>query len=113
MTVPVTLEETAVGLKIMFAANRPSTSAFEVYTKTATDEDLDEIPYIQTSASDLVTNNPADEDGVTFRQYEYLVGGQGGELDGFTKFQVKIVMSSSNSSKPPTIKDLRVIALVT
>ena len=113
VTVPVTLEETAVGLKIMFAANRPSTSNFEVYVKTTTDDDLDEIPYIQTSTADLITNNPADEDGTTFRQYEYLVGGQGGELDGFTKFQVKIVLTSSNSSKPPTIKDLRVIALVT
>ena len=97
----------------MFAANRPSTSNFEVYVKTTTDDDLDEIPYIQTSTADLITNNPADEDGTTFRQYEYLVGGQGGELDGFTKFQVKIVLTSSNSSKPPTIKDLRVIALVT
>jgi len=31
----------------------------------------------------------------------------------FTKFQIKIVMKSTNSSKVPKIKDLRVIALVT
>ena len=36
-----------------------------------------------------------------------------GNLDSFTKFQVKILMRSSNQSKVPTLKDLRVIAMVT
>jgi len=111
ITRPVTLEEPAVGLKIIFAANRPSVSNFEVYFKTATsDENLDDIGYTQVLED---TNNPADEDGVTFRQYEYLAGGQVGNLGSFTQFQVKIVMTTSNTSKSPKIKDLRTIALVT
>ena len=84
---------------------------FEVYYKTATsDENLNDIGYIQVSET---SNNPADENTSVFRQYEYLAGGQGGNLNSFTQFQVKIVMTSSNTSKPPKIKDLRTIALVT
>ena len=59
------------------------------------------------------SNNPSDDDNQTFREYEYLPGGQVGNLDSFTKFQIKIVMRSNNQSKVPTIKDLRVIAMVT
>jgi hypothetical protein len=111
VTVPVTLEEPAVGLKILFGANRPSTANFRVYYKIGTsDTDLDTVNYVEIAES---TNNPADEDRVTYRQYEYLPGGQVGNLPSFTKFQVKIVMETTNSSKPPSIKDLRILALVT
>ena len=111
ITVPVTLEEPAVGLKILFAANRPSASKFRVWFKTATgDEVLDELPYSEIVES---TSNPSDEDKSVFREYEYLPGGIGGRLPAFTKFQVKIVMVGTNTSKSPTIKDLRIVALVT
>ena len=111
ITRPVTLEEAAVGLKILFAANRPTPASFEVYFKTGTaDDNLDDINYTLIAES---TANPADDDGTTFREYEFLPGGLTGSLALFTKFQVKIVMRTSNTSKPPKIKDLRVIALVT
>jgi hypothetical protein len=111
ITVPVTLEEPAVGLKILFAANRPSASKFRVWFKTATgDEVLDELPYSEIAES---TSNPSDEDKSVFREYEYLPGGIGGRLPAFTKFQVKIVMVGTNTAKSPTIKDLRIVALVT
>ena len=111
ITSPVVLEEPARGLKILFAGNRPSTSKFKVFFKTATtDESLDDIAYTEQPES---TNNPSDEDREIFRQYEYLPGGIGGRLPDFTQFQVKIVMIGTNTSKAPKIKDLRVIALVT
>ena len=111
ITTAVTLEEPAVGLKIMFAANRPSAASFKVYYKaTTSDENLDDVNYVLVNED---TNNPADEDRTKFRQYEYLAGGQVGNLNTFTKFQVKIVMETTNSSKPPSIKDFRTIALVT
>ena len=56
---------------------------------------------------------PSDDNPNVFRDYEYLVGSTGGLSVAFDKFQIKIVMVSSNQSKVPTIKDLRVIALVT
>ena len=107
----VTLQDQAVGLKILFAANRPSAAGFRVYFKTGTaDDTLEDLPYVEVFEEG---SNPGDEDGVTLREYEYLAGGQVGNLNAFTQFQVKIVMTSTNSSKIPFIKDLRVIALVT
>jgi hypothetical protein len=100
-TIPVTLAEQAVGLKILFAAHRPLTGGFRVYYKTGSgDDNFDEIDWIEVSEA---SNNPADENPGIFRQYEYLAGGQGGNLNAFTKFQLKIVMTSMNSSKVPVI----------
>ena len=111
VTKPVVLEETAVGLKILFAANRPDAASFRVYFRTGTaDDDLTAQTYTEVGQEG---DNPPDDDKDTFREYEFLAGGQVGALNAFTKFQVKIVMNSSNSSKIPAIKDLRIIALVT
>jgi hypothetical protein len=105
------LQEPAVGLKIIFGANRPTNSDFKVYYKTGTGDDvLDTINWVEVSKEATL---PADDDGITFRDYEYLAGGIGGTLSPFTTFQVKIVFTSTNSSKVPTIQDLRVIALAT
>ena len=54
---------------------------------------------------------PSDEDARVYRDYTYLIGGQGGDLEPFTKFQIKIVFRSTNQAKVPKIKDLRMIAL--
>ena len=40
-----------------------------------------------------------------------MPGGPGGQLAEFTKFQIKIVMRSTNKARQPFIRDLRVIAL--
>ena len=105
------LQESAVGLKILFGGNRPDEAEFKVYYRVGTaDEDLNSKTWHYISEE---TDNPPDNDVEVYRQYEYLPGGQVGNLDAFTKFQVKIVMTSVNSSKIPSIKDLRVIAMVT
>jgi hypothetical protein len=111
VTEVINLEEPAVGLNILFSANRPGAAGFKVYFKTGTaDDNLNDLPYVEVAET---TNNPADENRTTFRQYEYLAGGQVGNLDAFTQFQVKIVMTSTNSSRIPVVSDLRVIALAT
>ena len=111
ITTPVVLEEPAVGIKILFAANRPATAGFRVYYKTGTsDDNLDDISYTELTE---VGSNPADENPTVFRQYEYLAGGDVGNLDAFTQYQVKLIMTSTNSSKYPVVRDLRAIALVT
>jgi len=110
VTIPVVLEEPAVGINILFAANRPDAAGFRVFFKTGTaDDNLDDLAYTEIAET---SSNPADEQVDVFREYQYLVGGQVGNLDSFTQFQVKIVMTSTNSSKIPTIKDFRAIALV-
>lgn len=111
VTKQTTLQEPGVGLKILLSANRPSTANLKVYYKTGTGDDvLDDKTWTEVSA---VATLPADDDRTTFREYEYLVGGDGGTLAAFTTYQVKIVMTSTNSSRSPKIKDLRVIALAT
>lgn len=109
ITKPVTLVNDAVGLKILIAANRPSVASIDVYYKTTSaDEKLNESNWTLVGPEEEV---PSDENREVFRDYRYLVGGPGGTLGAFTVYQLKIVMRSTNSSKVPTIKDLRTIAL--
>lgn len=109
VTKPVTLSNEAVGMKILLSANRPVESNFKVYYK-AVSEDT-ELSETNWTLIEPETNLPADTNPSTFREYRYLVGGLGGNMDPFTVFQIKIVMNSTNSSRPPSFRDLRVIAL--
>lgn len=109
ITSPVTLAQDAVGIKILLTANRPSATDFQVYYKiAASDEILNDINWVLVSEQ---TNNPSDENPFQYRQYQYIVGGPGGNLPAFTQMQLKIVFRSTNSAKTAAIKDLRVIAL--
>ncbi len=109
ITKVVTLEDDAVGLKILLTANRPNGTDFEVYYRTGTaDEVITEKSYTLQAPE---TTLPTDENQLTFREYRYLVGGQNGSLPAFSKFQVKVVFRSVNSAKVPRIRDLRIIAL--
>lgn len=111
ITSPVTLAEDAVGLKIILAANRPSDTDFQMWFRTAGSDELitDKTWTLQAEE----TNNPVDDIPTIFRDYEYLPGGEGGDLTPFTKFQLKIVMRSTSFAKAPTFQSLRVIALST
>ena len=111
ITQPVSLADQAVGLKILLAANRPSVSNFDVYYRTNNnDSDLLFSPWVLVPAGSAI---PSDENDTVFRDYSYLIGGTEGGLVGFDQFQVKIVMRSTNSSKVPSFRDLRVIAMGT
>jgi hypothetical protein len=114
ITTPVVIDDASLGLKVIFAANRPSGASFEVYVKSAADEDAlfaTDDEGLFTVDWELVAIDkalPTDDDPSTYRDYEYTH-----EMNQFTAFQVKIVMQSDNSSKSPVIRDLRAIALVT
>lgn len=108
----ITLAEDAVGIKAIIAANVPANSTFDLYYKTGTDDDvMDDLSWVLASRENAVTY---DDNPNVYRDHTYLIGGQGGnEIAAFTKFKLKIVFVGSNSSKVPTIKDMRVIALAT
>jgi len=109
ITKVTTLTEESVGLKILLAANKPPQSDFLVYYRVATAADN-----IQSSQWFLVSpenNLQPDTNKNVFREYRYLVGGDGGTMRPFTKFQVKIVMRSTSSAKVPSFRDLRIISL--
>ena len=109
VTVPVTLSDAAVGLQVILGANRPSVADFQVYYRTATTgQNIRLLPWFLTSVDATI---PSDEDFQIFREYKYLIGQKNGILPPFTQYQLKIVFRSTNSSKVPTITDLRVIAL--
>ncbi len=112
ITIPVTLAEEAVGLKILFAANRPANANFDVYVRTHTGAS-DSIFTEQWGPITPENYPPSDDNPDVFREYSYLDGGLGGTNDAFTTFQLKIVFRSTNSAKVPVIRDLRVIAMAT
>ena len=109
ITVPVTLGNGAVGLKILLAALRPSEADFEIYWRVATEgQDLFRKSWTLVNRQGSVA-----PDERNFREYKYLVGGDNGDMDEFTQYQIKIVMQSTNTSKVPQFKDLRIIAMAT
>ena len=86
--------------------------------------DFDEIGYkffnddgtVAGSGGPDVTVNPSISLN-QFNEYEYTAGvtddGIGTALDEFIAFQIKIVLRTTNSTRPPRVKQLRVLALAT
>ena len=113
ITQPVALDNSAVGLKILIGANRPSAASFDVYYRTNASDTAAEGNLLDSTwiLATVETEMPSDENINVFREYRYLVGGDGGTMDAFSQFQVKIVLKSTNTSTPPVIQDLRMIAL--
>jgi len=110
ITTPVILPEESVGLKVLISANRPSVSDFLVYYRLAADGQIlkDQLWTLIDKENEIAS----DENTTITREYEYLIGGEGGFANiNFTEFQLKIVMRSTNSTKVPTISNLRAIAL--
>ena len=109
VTKTVTLENEAVGLKVLIGANKPSVASFDVYYKTAgVDETIADNSWVLAEVDNLL---PSDDDGVTFREYRYTIGGTQGTLDPFVQFKIKIVMRTQNNLLVPRFRDLRAIAL--
>jgi hypothetical protein len=109
VTKPVTLEEDAVGIKVILSANRPAAADFDIYYKAIGDND----DILETNWTLAALDSPVqtDENPSVFREYRYTIGGTGGTLPPFITFQIKIVMKSTNSSKVPVFRDFRAIAL--
>jgi len=109
LTRAINLQTDSVGLRVYLEANVPTPCDFQLYYRTATsDEILGEKNWaIATQENTL----PKDDNRFIFREYRYLIGGQGGFLPAFTKFQLKIVMRSTNQAEVPRFQSLRAIAL--
>ena len=113
ITTAVTVNDSSHQLKLCSLVIDHQGLDFEVYVKDVTDEDA---LTATDDNGDFITNwtqvtidkvQPSDENPTTFRDYEYTT-----DVDQFTAFKVKIVMHANSSSKSPTIRDLRAIALV-
>jgi hypothetical protein len=121
LTKQVTLDQLATGIKLIFAAHRPSSSEIKaMYKILRNDEssDFDDLSYeyFNTDGSADVTVNPSAQE-TDFQEYRFTAGvdddGFGTPLDEFISFQIKIIMQGTNCAEPPRIRALRAIALGT
>lgn len=105
---PVSLVQPAIGLKVIFAANRPANTYIDLYYKileSGSDLALNDIDWTLATIDETIQT---DNDSTIFRNYEYTI-----EEDQFTRFVFKLVFHSSDNAKYPTIRDFRAIALTT
>jgi hypothetical protein len=111
ITKSVILENPSTSLDIRLSANIRASSDVKMFYRVTSSEDvrlLGDVAWIgfNTDGSSDKPVTPA-EDSVTYREKQYSVT----NLPGFTAFQLKIVMTGTNSSYPPIVKDMRGIAL--
>ena len=111
ITKPIILSNTSTALDIRLSANIRTTSAVKMYYRTTSAEDVRLLGDVAWTAfnSDGTPDTavPPAEDDLTFKEQQYSVS----DVPGFTAFQLKIIMTGTNSSYPPVVKDMRGIAL--
>lgn len=110
ISTPVTLQNSANSLRVFIGVNRPSGSDVEVYYRVlpAGDEtSLDTVDWIQ---FDNPTERPTTDNRSLFYEYAYVEDGDGTGIEEFNRFQIKIVMQSSNAARVPKLTDFRTIA---
>ena len=110
ITRKVTLAQSSVGLRVIFAGNRPDGSEIEVYHKTqeaGADAPFAGLNWVEANIDTVV---PSTDDPRQFNDYEYTV-----DLTSspFQIVAIKVVFKSQSSTHVPRIKDFRVIALGT
>ena len=109
LTRAVTLDTAAVGLKVIFAANRPSDSEIALYYRIAesgSDSPLSQTDWVLATIDQAIQT---DDDPNVFREYTYTID----SLDSFNTYQFKMVFTSTNASAVPRVSDFRAIALGT
>ena len=116
---PVVLGSAANGIRVFIDAYRTLASDFDVYYRTTADPDGDiyEQSFTLIAAENEVpvpafNAETFSRSSIDFKEFRYLIGGVDGDLDDFTKFQIKIVMKSTNTCEVPIIKSIRTIALI-
>tara|TARA_Y100000385_G_C13076934_1_gene631879 strand:- start:420 stop:2009 length:1590 start_codon:yes stop_codon:yes gene_type:complete len=109
---PIALAQSASGLKILVGANIPAEAGVSMYYRTVeegSDSDILERNWVLATADEVPPKSINDKD---FNEYRFTIGGTfANTLPEFNQYQVKAVMTSTNSAKVPRITDLRTIAL--
>ena len=111
MTRPVQLTNPSTALDIRISANVRSTSAVKMFFRVSSAEDARKLGDVVWTAfnedgtpDSAVT--PTENDSV-FKEHQYSAT----DIPAFAVFQLKTVLTGTNSSYPPLIKDMRGIAL--
>ena len=111
MTRPVILTNDATALDIRVSANVRSTSTIKLYYRVTSAEDARKLGDVawrgfNDDGTSDATVDPAKDD-VTFKEHQFSAS----DLPEFTAFQLKVVLTGTNSSYPPILRDMRGIAL--
>jgi len=111
ITRPVILTNTSTALDIRLSASVRSTSAVKMYYRLSAAEDVRLLSNVAWTGfnsdgtpDSTVTASP---DEYTFKEHQYSAS----SIPAFSAFQLKVVLTGTNSSYPPLIKDMRGIAL--
>jgi hypothetical protein len=111
ITKPVTLENASTALDIRITANVRSTSTVALYYRTTGAEDVRKLGDVAWTAfnSDGTTDSGVapSKDDFNFKEHKWSAS----SIPAFTAFQLKVVMTGTNSAYPPKLKDMRGIAL--
>ena len=111
ITRPIILENDSTSLDIRISANIRSGSAVKVYYRVTSSEDARKLGDVDwkgfnEDGSPDTAVTPA-LNNITFREQKFSAS----NIPAFTAFQLKVVLTGTNSSYPPLLKDMRGIAL--
>ena len=102
----------AENVNVYFKLNKPTNTSVDVYIKRqiqGDDKPINEQPY-ELLTENSVSNFVASSDD-QFMEKSYTLPSNL-DIKTFSKYLVKIVMYSSNSSIIPQIKDLRIVTVI-
>jgi hypothetical protein len=112
ITKPVTLAQSASGIVVILGANVPNEANIHLYYRTrvdGSDSDLLQKNFTLATLDKQPSKNSSPD---RYSEYRYTIGGTfANTLPEFNQYQLKIVMTSTNSAKVPRITDLRTLAL--
>jgi hypothetical protein len=109
ITKNIVLADSSSTLKVFIDTNRPSSSYIDLYYKVAdTEEGFDALDWVSYDASSNDTVNvPFEDNPDNYNEVEYTID----DIDSFSVFAIKIVLRSQSTTRVPTVKDFRAIAL--
>jgi len=111
LTRSVNLDNPSTALDIRISGNVQNDSEMKVFFRTTGPsetrrlQDIGFTPFNTTGVEDATITKAQDD--ITFNEYKFSAS----DLEEFTSFQLKIVLTGTNSAVVPRIKDMRGIAL--
>jgi hypothetical protein len=111
ITRPVILENNSTALDIRLSAVVRPTSNIKLYYRVASAEDVRKLGDVDWRGFNVDGNTDAAPspslNNIDFKEFKFSQS----DLTPFTAFQLKVVLTGTNSSYPPLLKDMRGIAL--
>ena len=111
ITKPILLTNESTALDVRITASVQSTSAIKMYYRATSAEDARKLGDVAWRAfNDDGTPDSSVEpskSSAEFKEHKFSAS----SLSAFTAFQLKVVLTGTNSSYPPLVKDMRGIAL--